>query len=74
MTEDFQDRFVLDYLADSQPPQDLMLPLAACWDLTSEDSESEQTGIILNLGPLVLQAELIRDTPAVAELVSPSLL
>ncbi|KAK4317245.1 hypothetical protein Pmani_011660 [Petrolisthes manimaculis] len=66
MTDDFQERFVLDYQGgDIQPDTNTLLPLASCWDLTNNDTESEQTNIILNLGPLVLQHELANNTTSV---------
>ncbi|KAK3892628.1 hypothetical protein Pcinc_003517 [Petrolisthes cinctipes] len=61
MTDDFQERFVCDYQGNTEP-HNTLLPLVSCWNLTDNDTESEQTNIILNLGPLVLQDELLKNT------------
>lgn len=57
ITEDFQETFVLDYAADSQPPDDL-LPLAVSWDLDQENG-----GIIINLASFIIKAEPKRSDP-----------
>ncbi|XP_069186232.1 Fanconi anemia group D2 protein isoform X2 [Procambarus clarkii] len=63
MTDDFQETFVLDHVADSQPPETLF-PLAVCWNL---DEGVEDGGIILNLAPMVIKAEPTRNDPVAKE-------
>ncbi|KAK8726859.1 hypothetical protein OTU49_010097, partial [Cherax quadricarinatus] len=63
MTDDFQVTFVLDYAADSQPPENLF-PMEVCWNL---DDDVEDRGIILNLAPMVIEAESTRNDPVAKE-------
>lgn len=60
MTDTFQDTFVLDYAADSQPPVDL-LTIEGVWDL---DQDEEERGIIMNLAPMIINAEATRNDAA----------
>ncbi|KAG7161845.1 Fanconi anemia group D2 protein-like 2, partial [Homarus americanus] len=63
MINDFQNTFVLDYALDSQPPEDLFA-LEACWSL---NTDVDDTGIIMNLAPLVIKAEATRNDPVAKE-------